>query len=393
MKGEKTRSMKRTLQLRFVLLATSAAALLLGVIVGTVLLRGYAQMTKKADHLLEVIRTSPDSPEIGDTHYFTVTLSPRKNGATAELSHTAYMQEAAALAMGRRVLKSEKDRGFLDGYRFLVIRETGGARILFLSRKLPLETFRDTRKLLIWVSLLGLGVTGILLSLVSGRVVAPLVAANEKQKIFITSASHALKTPVAVILGDTQLLQMDMPDNEWLADIEKQTKRLTEMTQSLVTLSRCDEGTRQGSFLEFPLSDLAEDTAASFQAPAVERKLNFRTDIQPNLSYYGDEKALREMISILLDNAVRYCPAGGDVTVTLEKIRRKPRITVQNTARNLRKEELPHFTERFYRGSTSENTAGSGLGLAIAQSIALRHGGTLSVTAPTDQQIAVQIRL
>lgn len=393
MKQEKSSALKRRLQVRFVLLAVLAAAVLLSVIVCVVLLRSYSQIAQKADHLLELIDREPASPELGDAHYFTVTLEPKTHTAQADLSHTGYMQEPLALNLGRQALETGAQRGYLKGYRYAVIRESQSIRVLFLSRKLPLETFRETRKLLILVCLSGLGLTGGALCLVSGRVVAPLVAAHEKQKAFVTSASHALKTPVAVILGDSQLLQMEYGDNEWLCDIEKQAKRLTEMTQSLVTLARWEEGSDQKSFLRFPISDTAEDVAASYQAIAPGRGLDFRLRITPGLSYRGDEKALRELMTVLLDNAFRYCPDGGMVSFALEKKRLGLCMEVRNTAENIRPEELPHFTERFYRGSTAGTLTGSGLGLAIALSITQRHHGKLTVHAPGPREIAVTVVL
>ena len=386
MKREKNRGLQRALQVRFVLLATLSAALLVGSIVGIVLLRSYGQIVKKADHLLELIQTSPNSPEIGDAHYFSVLVSYGTRTVSADLSHTSFVREWTAVSMGRQVLKNGKVRGFLEGYRFCVMKSAEGAEILFLSRRLPLETFRNTEKLLIWVSILGILGTAAILALLSGRIVAPLVEAKERQKRFVTSASHGLKTPVAVILGDTQLLQMEMPENEWLNDIEKQAKRLTEMTQSLVTLARWDEGGQPGSRIAFPISDVAEDIAASFRAIAENRGLPFQVRIARNLSYCGDEKALREMMTVLLDNAFRYCPEDGCVGFALEKRYKGVALTVRNTADNVKKEELPHFTERFYRGSTAENTQGSGLGLAIVQSIVRQHHGKLTVDAPSERE-------
>ena len=393
MRRETRCSLKHGLQLRFVLLATLAAATLLSVVVGVVLLRSYNQIVRKADHLLDVLQTDADSAELGDVHYFTITFSASDRSAAVDISHTGLVRERTALGMGHQVLKSGETRGFLEGYRYRVTQGAAKTQIVFLSRKLPLDTFQDTRKILIGVSLLGLALSATLLALLSGRVVAPLVEADEKQKAFITSASHALKTPVAVILGEAQLLQMTHSGNEWLCDIEKQAKHLTEMTQSLVTLSRCDEGSRQSSFLPFPISDVAEDVALSFRARATGRNQYFQTEITPHLSYCGDEKALREMMAILLDNAIRYCPEQGSIFFSLEKKRRGISLVVQNTAENIQKEELSHFTERFYRGSTAGTTPGSGLGLAIAQSIVQRHHGRITVSAPGNQEIAVCITL
>ncbi len=393
MRQEKKRSLRRELQVRFVLLATLAAAVLLSVVVGVALLRSYGQIVKKADHLLEVLWGDNDSPELGDARYFTVDFSPAEHRVSADLTHTELLREKSAVDMGRQVLKAEKTQGFLEDYRYAVLRQNDGIHILFLSRKLPLEAFRDTKRVLLGTSVLGLLAAAAVLSLLSGRVVAPLMEASEKQKEFITSASHALKTPVAVILGDAQLLQMEYGGNEWLLDIEKQAKCLAEMTKALVTLSRCEEGTRQGSFLEFPISDVAQDVADSFQSMAANRALGFEVNVFPNLGYCGDEKALREMMTILLDNAFRYCPNGGNVTFTLEKKHRGLSLIVENTAENIRQEELSHFTDRFYRGSTSGSTPGSGLGLAIAQSIAQRHRGRLTVSTPDGQKIRICVTL
>ena len=196
-----------------------------------------------------------------------------------------------------------------------------------------------------------------------------------------------------MILGDTQLLQIELPDNEWICDIEKQANRLTDMTRSLVTLSRWDEGSAQSVMLDFPISDLAEDIAASFRGMTAGRSLTFETDIAPGLSYRGDEKALREMMTILLDNAFRYCPDSGTISFRLEKQHRNLRLCVTNSARDIHKEELCRFTERFYRGNTAGETSGSGLGLSIAQSIVRKHRGKLTVTAPNDKEISIQILL
>ena len=393
MKQDRTPSLKRSLQIRFVLLSVLAAAVLLGAIVCVVLLRSYSQITQKADHLLELIDREPTAPELADTHYFTVTLDPQTHTARADLSHTGYMQEPLALNLGRQALGGGSEQGYLHGYRYAVTRGPQGVRVVFLSRKLPLETFRDTRNLLIGFCISGLVLCAGLLCLVSGRVVAPIAAAHEQQKAFVSSASHALKTPVAVILGDAQLLQMEYTDNEWLRDIEKQAKRLTEMTQSLVTLARWEEGKSQGCFLRFPISDTVEDVAASYQAIALGRALDFGLCITPGLSYRGDEKALRELMTVLLDNAFRYCSAGGSVSLALEKRRLGLCLEVRNTAENVHPEELPHFTERFYRGNTAGSVSGSGLGLAIALSIVQRHHGKLTVTSPGPREIVVTVIL
>ena len=389
MKNEQKRSMKRTLQVRFVLLSTLAAALLLALVVFVSLLRSYGSICDRADHLIDIILETPDSPEIGDARYFSVLLSPGGSRFIADLSHTSQLPEKTAGIYTKQVMHSGKDSGFLEGWRYRVTRDTKGMHILFLSRKLPLEMFRDTREMLILVALGGTILAGAVLTLVSGQVVAPLVEANEKQKAFITAASHELKTPLAVISADSQLLEMELEGNEWIKDIQLQTQRLADMTQDLVYLSRCDEGVSQGSFIQFPISDLAEDVAASYRSLAESRNIPFRLSIQEGLSCTGDEEALRQLMTILLDNAFRYCAIGGSIRLVLEEKQRKLRFSVTNSARNVNEEELDRFTDRFYRGSTSAGIPGSGLGLSIALAICRRHKGKLQVTSPTGEDIRV----
>lgn len=389
MKNEQTRSMKRTLQVRFVLLSTLAAAMLLALVVTISLLRSYGSICDRADHLIDTILEDPNSQEIGDARYFTVLLSPGGSGFSADLSHTSQLREKTAGGYAKQVMNSGKDSGFLEGWRYRVTRDVEGIHILFLSRKLPLEMFRDTREMLILVALGGTVLAGVVLTLVSGQVVAPLVEANEKQKAFITAASHELKTPLAVISADAQLLEMELEGNEWIKDIQSQTQRLTDMTRNLVYLSRCDEGIRQGSFIAFPISDVAEDVSVSYQNLAESKGIPFRLSIQPDLSCTGDEEALRQLMTILLDNAFRYCAIGGSIQMVLEEKQRKIHFSVTNSARNVAKEELSHFTDRFYRGSTSAGIPGSGLGLSIALAICQRHKGKLQVTSPTGENIRV----
>ena len=122
---------------------------------------------------------------------------------------------------------------------------------------------------------------------------------------FITDAGQEIKTPLTIIGADTDLLELDLGENEWLDDIKRQTKRLTGLTQDLIYLARMDEEQPQLQPIEFPLSDMAEELGQSFQNLAAAQSKQFLTEIQPMLSLTGDEKAIRQLMSILMDNAVK----------------------------------------------------------------------------------------
>ena len=218
----------------------------------------------------------------------------------------------------------------------------------------------------------------------------------EKQKRFITDAGHEIKTPLTIIGADTDLLELDLGENEWLDDIKRQTKRLTGLTQDLIYLARMDEEQPQLQPIEFPLSDVAEELAQSFHNLAAAQSRQFTADIQPMLSFTGDEKAVRQLMSILLDNAVKYTPENGTITFTLKKDGRSIRLSVANdTAATMEKESLNRLFDRFYRTDQSRNssTGGYGLGLSIARSIVSAHKGKIQAENSGGNDLTITVTL
>lgn len=181
------------------------------------------------------------------------------------------------------------------------------------------------------LSLLGLLAVLMLLLILSHRIVRPVAESYEKQKQFITDAGHELKTPMTIISADADLLEMECGENQWLTDIRRQAQRLTGLTNDLIYLSRMEEEQPKLQVIQFPLSDLAEEMAQSFAAPAQSQGKELEVSVQPMLSCTGDEKAIRQLISILLDNALKYSPQGGKLALKLEKQGRNVLLTVSNT--------------------------------------------------------------
>ena len=172
---------------------------------------------------------------------------------------------------------------------------------------------------------------------------------------------------------------MDIGENEWLHDIQNQTKRLAQLTNSLILLSRMEEQQPQTEMIEFPVSDVVEEAAAAFQALAKTQGKQLSCHVQPMLSMVGDEKAIRQLVSILLDNAIKYSDAEGRIELTLEKQKNLIRLSVFNTAQSVPRESLPHLFDRFYRTDQSRNsrTGGYGLGLSIASAVVSAHKGKI----------------
>ena len=154
-----------------------------------------------------------------------------------------------------------------------------------------------------------------------------------------------------------------------MQDIQSQTKRLADLTNTLVVLSRMEEGQNSSMRVEFPLSDMVEEVCHTFQAPAKVQEKELTSTIEPMISMKGDEKAIRGIVTILLDNAVKYSNENGHITVALEKKKNRIYLSVFNTTKFISREQIPHLFDRFYRTDVSGNsqTGGYGLGLSLQQ--------------------------
>lgn len=294
------------------------------------------------------------------------------------------IDDETAAEFAQKVYASGRTDGFLGEYRYLRSEEDGNIRIIFLDCGRSLTNLRTMLFAGILVSLLGLAAVLLLLILFSRRIVRPLAESYEKQRRFITDAGHELKTPLTIIGADTDLAEMELGENEWLADIRRQAERLTGLTNDLIYLSRMEEEQPKLSLIEFPLSDVAEETAQSFLAPAQTQGKTLSLAIEPMLSFYGEEKSIRQLLSILLDNALKYSPEGGEISLSVRKQNRSVVLTVSNpSVRPLEKGEQAQLFDRFYRGDPSRSGEGGyGLGLSIAAGIAAAHRGKIRAESP-----------
>ena len=327
-----------------------------------------------------------------ESRYFSVFFAADKSVISVNTGKTAAVDTATAVDYARLAVSLGKSQGFTGDYRYAVYAVGEESHVVFLDCGREMSSFRTFLFTSGGVSLAGLAAVLLLLFFLSARIVKPFSENYEKQKQFITDAGHELKTPLTIIDADAEVLEMDIGENEWLNDIQSQTKRLTELTNSLIQLSRMEERP-QTEKIEFPISDLAEETLESFQTLAKTQNKNLSGRIQPMLSMKGDQKAIRQLISILMDNAVKYCDDGGRIEFTLEKQKSLIRLSVFNTSESVPKESLPHLFDRFYRVDQSRNskTGGYGLGLSIASAIVAAHKGKISATTQDEKSILITV--
>ena len=179
---------------------------------------------------------------------------------------------------------------------------------------------------------------------------------------------------------------MELGENEWLQDIHRQTERLATLTGDLIPLSRLEEQAPL-QMLTFPFSDMVEETAHSFLARAKQQKKSLTLSVEPMLSLCGDEKALTQLVTILLDNALKYSDDGGHIDLSLSHSGKTVRLAVENSSETVDTAQLPQLFDRFYRGdrSRSSQAGGYGLGLSIAKAIVQAHKGKITVSKNKDR--------
>lgn len=217
----------------------------------------------------------------------------------------------------------------------------------------------------------------ILIILISKRVVYPAAESYEKQKQFITDANHELKTPLTLILSDLDIVESEVGENEWLDDIRSEGERMGILINQLVALSRMDEDQSNLTLSDFDLSSTISDTVSEFKLLAQERQKEMTADIEPAISYRGDEGLIRRLASVLLDNAVKYCDAEGQIRVSLYR-KRRPVLVVENTYGAVDNIDMGRLFDRFYRADKARTYDGSfGIGLSLAKSIAKSHHGDI----------------
>ena len=403
--------MIKKLQKKFILLSMTAFLLVLVVIITGINIVNWNAVVQEADELLSVLsenkgafpmgpggmghRLPPGmSPEIPyESRYFSVTLDSKTGSVIqAETSRIVSVDTAQAVEYAKRVLSGRNPSGFTDRFRYMVRTENSFLRITFLDCGRKLDSFRNFLLASMGISLIGYLVVFALIAFFSNRIIRPISESYEKQKRFITDAGHEIKTPLTIINADADVLAMELGENEWLEDIQKQAKRLTALTSDLVTLSRMEEAENTMPMIEFPFSDVVAETASSFQALAQTQGKSFQCRIQPMLTLRGNEKAIGQLVTILLDNALKYSPANGKVSLSVEKQNRTLHLTVYNTTANeIVKESLPLLFDRFYRTDPSRNsqTGGYGIGLSVAKAIVTAHNGKIQVS--TENGYSLQI--
>lgn len=221
----------------------------------------------------------------------------------------------------------------------------------------------------------------------------PIKESFDNQKEFTSNASHELKTPLAIITANTEVLKHENGNNQWINNISEQTDRLALLVKDMLSLSKMDEKSLVLEKNNFDLSEQIETVALGFDALAFEKEKTFSINIQKNIFYYGNVESVKNLVNILLDNAIKHASPLGNINLALKKENLKIVLTIQNTGSNVREEDSNKIFERFYRGdaSRSRDSGGSGLGLAIAKNIAIKNKWKISAQSIYEKSMTIKV--
>lgn len=426
--------MIKRLQRKFIISAMAAVTIVLSIIMIIINGVNYVNIIKSANNLLNILEDNngvfpmeeKDNPHAEDkdekkppkmdmskeapfqTRYFTVEITPEGNVYRIDTGKIAAISTETAKEYALELYNQNKTEGRRDCYIYRAVNlkkaatdssnnatKEGNVMYIFLNVENDLKNFYTFLWSSIAVSITGIVFVLILIVVFSKRIVSPMAQSYEKQKTFITDASHEIKTPLAVIEANTEVVEIENGESQWTRSIKEQISRLSELTEKLVFLAKMDEERNIFVMTEFSLSKLAQEIAEGFNGMAKAQNKKYTVSIDSDIGVKADEKAIKQLLSILIENAFKYSDREGNIAVTVKKNGKYKEIEVRNTADNLKKGDLSILFERFYRLDSSRNfnTGGSGIGLSIAKAIAEAHKGKIKAYSLDGKEIVLKVSM
>ncbi|MCI6015046.1 MAG: HAMP domain-containing histidine kinase [Coprobacillus sp.] len=404
--------MIKKLRQKFILISMFSLTFVIAIIIGIINIHNYSSIVKRADEKLELIinnngifprekdnkimppdnKMSPEAPF--ETRYFSVTFNNNGEVIKVNIDRIAAIDELSAESYATSLYNNSKTKGFFKNYRYQSKTRDTETLYVFIDCQHDLITFREFLYASLLFSLIGITTIFLLVFFSSKIILKPISESYEKQKHFITDASHELKTPLTVIDASADVLEMEVGENEWITSIKDQVTRLTKLTEDLLMLSRMNE-TNRVIFTDFSLSEVLEDSIKRFESVAISQGKTIETNIPNNISYNGEINMISQLFSILLDNALKYTNEKGLIKVSLSETEKNKKIVFYNTCENIEIGNHDYLLERFYRkdSSRNSNTGGHGIELSIAKSIIDNHKGKINIKSDDGKSITITITL
>ncbi|MFW5458956.1 sensor histidine kinase [Streptococcus hyovaginalis] len=403
--------MFKRLRIRFILIASLAISILMAGVLGVTTAVRYYQTQRDISLVLQLLSdnkgnfpslneaekqlgrpTSQDS--LNQYRFLSVRIDEHQKVSDIDASNIYELSETDAQTYTEKLIKGNKKVGrFWDGDRYYAyhIRSIGNNQqlLIILDATNNMMDYQAVLNISLWLGIIGIGLFILLISALSQKVIEPYVKNYEKQKRFITNAGHELKTPLAIISANNELVELMSGESEWTKSTADQVHRLTGLINQMVTLARLEEQ-EDVELHKVNFSEITQDAAEDFKSLVIKDGKSFVMSIAPDIHVNAEEKSLFELVTILVDNANKYCDPGGQVHISLKTtgtVSKKAKLSISNTYKAGKTVDYSRFFERFYREDESHNNAhrsGYGIGLSMAESMVTLFKGKLSVAYKND---------
>ena len=399
--------MFRKLKIRFILLASAAIVCILLTMIAVLNSVRFLQTNGEIQAVLNILSANNgDFPSVEETaeglqndritidtifqyRYFSVVYNEDKTVYSSNLDHLSNLSKEQALSYANKVIKDSRSNGvFKVGSQFYSYQITQDSKTKrYLLVVLDSTNYLESRNDFFWLSIQLSFYSFIFFVLVvsgfSNFAIRPYIKNYENQKRFITNAGHELKTPLAIISANTELQELMTGENEWIESTKDQVKRLSNLINQMVVLARLEEQP-DVTLVDVNFSEVVKKVAGNFRSVVEKAGKKYEIKLQEDIHVMATEDELYELVSILIDNACKYCDEDGQIFVTLTKAKRgkRARLTVANSYADGKNVDYSRFFDRFYREDESHNQKqpGYGIGLSMAESLVRIFKGRIGVS-------------
>ena len=411
--------MIKTLQRKFVVTAMIAISVLLILLLGTINIINIGVVGNQVERKLEMISESEGNPDnipmapggipprepygqkndydtFMSSNFFVVRFDRNGDIIHTDVSRISSVSEQEAEELAEIVYGKNAQSGKIDSFEYMISdsRMGFGKVAVFLDTSSDIHSYIRVLFLSVSIGIVCWILMLLFVILLSKRAIRPIAENMEKQKQFVTNAGHEIKTPLAIIQSNTEAMELYNGENKWSKNIKEQTIRLNELMKNMLTLARMDESSAILNVSEFSLSQLLVDNTECFLETLELRQITLQKNIQPMISFRANPEHIIQLISVLMDNAVKYTNEGGSIFVSLERNDKRIKLQFKNTCQQLPPVSPDKLFDRFYRAdeARTQKNGGYGIGLSVAQSIVETYKGRISAEYENGNTVVFTIR-
>lgn len=397
--------MIRKFQRKFVLITMITLFFILSLIILAATSLNYYNMNSRADAFLELLSenqgniSKEDLRSLNEQSFYTENIPYEmryfivdfKDDTVIDRSHMESISEEEGKILSGFMLKNEGNKGTIQNMRYLIDRDHSQLYVLniYEGQKAFENFFVNT----VFISVMSLFAVFIIVSVFSKKAIKPMTEGLLKQRRFITDAGHEIKTPLSIIAANCEVLELQYGRNEWIESTQNQVRRMNLLIKNLLTLAKMDEENIDIHFVTLNLSEIAEEIIQPFTVLADQKGIEVQKRIEKNLYISADPNRISHLISILMDNSIKYTPVDGVIEIYLERKGKNIIFDFINTVEKMPEGNLERLFDRFHREDDSRTSEGGGygIGLSLARAVVKSHGGRIRASKAEKDKIRFRI--